>query len=129
MALQKLLDLFTSTRKKLEEIDEISKDIEFNKQKNFIIRIIREFIKFELSDEHILAILYCYSDSKSEMKYYLTEKDKNILYETKIINQYAINNHITYEESSKILSEFINNIKLIVIQDLYIKTIESNNLE
>jgi hypothetical protein len=104
-------DQINNLIKEKKDIDDINKKTEFNKQRKFLINIVREFLEFYIEDDYILAILYIFSGSLSDIKYYLYPEDRNTLFERKLINKYATFHSIRYDDSLYILSEFINDIK------------------
>jgi hypothetical protein len=125
-------------KNKAKEIEEQNKDTEFNKQRNFLIDTVRNFLNMQVSDEEICAVLYkFYGDHINNQQnhipisYYLKPEDENMLFERKVINRYAKCNEIRYEDSLAIISNFINKIKSINridLQQLKAKTDEQNRL-
>jgi hypothetical protein len=116
---QELLSQLEELRKKQKEMEEENKDAEFNKQRNFLIKIIRDFLEIEVSDEEVLAILYKYFGSQyssrthpnGEVKYYLKKEDENMLFERKVSNRYARYHEIRVDDSDMIIHNFIDKIQ------------------
>ena len=112
-------------KNKAKDMEEQNKDTEFNKQRNFLIDTVRNFLNMQVSDEEICAVLYkFYGDHINNQQnhipisYYLKPEDENMLFERKVINRYAKCNEIRYEDSLAIISNFINKIKSINRIDL-----------
>ena len=114
---QELLAQIESLRKKAKEVEEENKDAEFNKhkQRNFLIKTVRDFLEIEVSDEEVLATLYKYYPihqcSQEYITYYLEEEDENMLFERKVSNRYARHHEIRCEDSDMIINNFIRKIK------------------
>ena len=106
------------------EIDGSLNKADFNKQRNYLINTVKEFLKFEIDDKFIVAFLYAYSGSLSDIKYYLYPTDRNTLFERQLINIFATNNNIRYEDSLHILIEFLTEIKALDRKQLKINTSE-----
>jgi len=105
-------------KNKAKEIEDQNKDTEFNKQRNFLIDTVRNFLNMPVTDEEICAILYRFygahinrPQSHTPISYYLKKEDENMLFERKVFNRYAKCNEIRYEDSWEIISNFINKIK------------------
>ena len=122
---QDLFDQIEELKKKAEELkkkakdfEEKNKDTEFNKQKNFLINTVRDFLEIEVSDAEVLAILYRFVGSlinhpqgHTTIAYYLKMEDQNMLFERKVINRYAKYHEIRYEDSFEIIQNFVTKIK------------------
>lgn len=112
---QELLAQIEALRKKAKEVEEENKDAEFNKQRNFLIKTVRDFLEIEVSDEEVLAILYKYypiqQSSQQYITYYLEEEDENMLFERKVSNRYARHHEIRCEDSDMIFYNFLRKIK------------------
>ena len=115
---QELLAQIEELRKKAKDMEDQNKDVEFNKQKNFLINTVRKFLEIEVSDEEVLAVLYRIfgghinsPQSHIPISYYLKMEDKNMLFERKVLNRYAKYHEIRYEDSWEIIYNFINEIK------------------
>ena len=112
---QELLAQIEELRKKAKEAEEENKDAEFNKQRNFLIKTVRDFLEIEVSDEEVLAILYKYypirQGSHQYITYYLEEEDENMLFERKVSNRYARHHEIRCEDSDMIFDNFLRKIK------------------
>lgn len=116
---QELLAQIEELRKKAKEVEEENKDAEFNKQRNFLINTVRNFLGIEVSDAEVLAVLYTYSpyhipNSNREMGYYLKKEDDNMLFERKVKNRYAKYHEIRYEDSDMIFHNFLEKIKPLI---------------
>jgi hypothetical protein len=124
---QELLSQLEELRKKQKEMKEENKDAEFNKQRNFLIKIIRDFLEIEVSDAEVLAILYKYffpqyllrTHPHGEVKYYLKKEDENMLFERKVSNRYARYHEIRVEDSDMIIQNFVNKIQPIINYDKF----------
>jgi hypothetical protein len=122
---QELLAQIEELRKKAEELrnkakdmEDQNKDTEFNKQRNFIIDTVRDFLGIEVSDAEVLAVLYRiyggYINSPETgrpITYYIKIEDANMLFERKVFNRYAKYHEIRYEDSVEIIFNFVNGIK------------------
>jgi len=119
---QELLAQIEELRKKAKDIEEQNKDTEFNKQRNFLINKVRDFLEVQVDDAELLAVLYKYSPSHSSQNhsphskigYYLKKEDENMLFERKVINRYARYHEIRYEDSVEIINNFLGKIKPII---------------
>jgi hypothetical protein len=96
-------------------MEETYKDTEFNKQRNFLIDTVRNFLNMQVSDEEICAVLYKFygkninhPQSHIPISHYLKKEDGNMLFERKVFNRYAKCNEIRYEDSVEIIYNFIN---------------------
>ena len=105
-------------KNKAKEMEDQNKDTEFNKQRNFLIDTVRNFLNMSVSDEEICAVLYRFygahinhPQSHIPISYYLKKEDENMLFERKVFNRYAKCNEIRYEDSLEIISNFITKIK------------------
>jgi hypothetical protein len=105
-------------RNKAKEMEDQNKDTEFNKQRNFLIDTVRNFLNMSVTDEEICAVLYRFygahinhPQSHTPISYYLKKEDENMLFERKVFNRYAKCNEIRYEDSLEIISNFITKIK------------------
>jgi hypothetical protein len=124
---QELLSQLEELRKKQKEMEEENKDVEFNKQRNFLIKIVRDFLEIEVSDEEVLAILYKYfgyqyssrTHPNGEVKYYLKKEDENMLFERKVSNRYARYHEIRVDDSDMIIHNFVNKIQPIINYDKF----------
>jgi len=101
-------------KKKAKEMEETYKDTEFNKQRNFLIDTVRNFLNMQVSDEEICAVLYKFygkninhPQSNIPISHYLKKEDGNMLFERKVFNRYAKCNEIRYEDSVEIIYNFI----------------------
>jgi len=115
---QELLAQIEELRKKAKDIEEQNKDTEFNKQRNFLINKVRDFLKVQVNDAEVCAVLYRYygahinnPHSHIPISYYLKQEDENMLFERKVINRYAKCNEIRYEDSVEIIHNFLIKIK------------------
>jgi hypothetical protein len=113
---QELLAQIEALRKKAKDMEDQNKDTEFNKQRNFLINTVRDFLGIEVSDEEVLAVLYRFygnhvNNPHIPISYYLKKEDENMLLERKVFNRYARYNEIRYEDSYEIISNFVNKIK------------------
>jgi len=112
---QELLSQLEELRKKQKEIEDEKWENEFDKQKNYLIDKLREFLDMEVSDEEIISV-YNDTNFQSSIKiynYYLEveDKEKKLLKIRKVFNRYAKVNEIRYEDSVEIICEFIKSIK------------------
>jgi hypothetical protein len=105
-------------RNKAKEMEEQNEDTEFNKQRNFLIDTVRNFLGIEVSDAEVLAVLYRYYGAHINtphnhipISYYLKQEDENMLSERKVFNRYAKCNEIRYEDSVEIINNFLIKIK------------------
>jgi len=108
-------------KKKAKDIEEQNKDTEFNKQRNFLIDTVRDFLSIEVSEAEVLAVLYTHSPShiqnqkiSGEIGYYLKKEDENMLFERKVTNRYAKHHEIRCEDSDKIISNYLRKITPLV---------------
>lgn len=118
---KELLDQIEDLKKKAKDMEEQNKDTKLNKQREFLINKVKDFIGIEVSDAEVLAILarfYLNDRSKNRqdfqyvpIKYYVKEQDKNILFERKVLNRYANSHTIRYEDSVDIIGDFLGKIK------------------
>lgn len=114
---QELLIQIEELRKKEKHIEEQNKDSAFNKQRNFLINTIRDFLGIEVSDAEALSVLYKHSPSHTsqnphgEIGYYLKKEDENMLFERKVKNRYAKYHEVRCEDSDMIISNFLGKIK------------------
>ena len=113
---EELLAQIEALRKKAKDMEEQNKDAEFNKQRNFLIKKVRDFLEIEVSDAEVLAVLYTYSpyhipNRNREMGYYLKKEDDNMLLERKVKNRYAKYHEIRCEDSDMIFHNFLEKIK------------------
>jgi len=115
---QELLAQIEALRKKAKDMEDQNKDTEFNKQMNFLINTVRDFLGIEVSDEEVLAVLYRFYGNHVNnphehipISYYLKKEDENMLLERKVFNRYARYHEIRYEDSLEIISNFVNGIK------------------
>jgi hypothetical protein len=81
---QELLAQIEALRKKAKDMEEENKDTEFNKQRNFLIKIVRDFLGIEVSDEEVVAVLYRFYGNHVNnphehipISYYLKKEDEN----------------------------------------------------
>ena len=80
-----------------------------NKQRNYLIKAVKDFLEIKFSDAHILAVLYkIYGHSNGILK----KEDKNILFEKIVFNKYAKYHGIRYEDSVEIILNFIITLNL-----------------
>ena len=93
-------------------------ETETNKQRNFLIKTVRDFLSIEVSDEEICALLFSlYGNhinslhSHIPISFYLKKEDENMLFERKVYNRYAKCNEIRYEDSYQIIHNFLSKIK------------------
>ena len=115
---QELLAQIEELRKKAKDMEEQNKETEFNKQRNFLIITVRDFLGIEVSDEEVLAVLYTsfpshtsYEKSISgEIEYYLKKEDENMLLERKVINRHAKYHEIRCEDSDMIIQKFFKKL-------------------
>jgi hypothetical protein len=112
---QELLSQLEELRKKQKEMEDAKVEIEFNKQKTYLIDKLRKFLDMEVSDEEIISV-YNDKNLQSSIKifdYYLEVEDeeKKLLNIRKVFNRYARENEIRYEDSIEIIYEFIQSIK------------------
>ena len=112
---QELLYQLEELRKKQKEMEDAKVDIEFNKQKTYLIEKLRKFLDMEVSDEEIISV-YNDKNLQSSIKifdYYLEVEDeeKKLLNIRKVFNRYARENEIRYEDSIEIIYGFIQSIK------------------
>ena len=125
-------------KNKAKEIEEQNKDTEFNKQRNFLIDTVRNFLNMSVTDEEICAVIYRFygahinnQHSHIPNSYYFKKEDENMLFERKVFNRYAKSHEIRYEDSVEIISNFITKIKSISridLQQLKAITDEQNRL-
>jgi hypothetical protein len=115
---QELLAQIEALRKKAKDMEDQNKDTEFNKQRNFLINTVRDFLGIEVSDEEVCAVLYrVYGNHINNphvhipILYYLKKGDENMLLERKVFNRYARYHEIRYEDSLEIIINFVNGIK------------------
>ena len=115
---QELLSQLEELRKKQKEIEEENKDAEFNKQRNFLIKIVRDFLEIEVSDEEVCAILYKYCPigqyQTNQIEKYLKKEDENMLFERKVSNRHARYHEIRCEDSDMIINNFIKKIQPLI---------------
>ena len=98
-------------RKKAKEIEELYKQNEFNKQRNFLINKVRNFLGIEVSDQEVCAVLY--TRNLIEYMYYFKDEDFNMLLERKVLNRHAKYHEIRIEDSRDIINSFLRDIKVI----------------
>ena len=115
---QELLAQIEVLRKKAKDMEEQNKDSAFNKQRNFLINTVRDFMGIEVSDAEVLAVLDRHSPSHTpnhnpseEIGYYLKKEDENMLFERKVKNRYAKYHEIRCKDSDMIISNFLGKIK------------------
>ena len=115
---QELLAQIEELRKKAKDMEEQNKDSAFNKQRNFLINTVRDFLGIDVSDAEVLAVLYTHSPSHTpnhnisgEIGYYLKKEDENMLFERKVKNRYAKYHEIRCKDSDMIISNFLGKIK------------------
>jgi hypothetical protein len=112
---QELLSQLEELRKKQKEIEDAKVEIEFNKQKTYLIDKLRKFLDMEVSDEEIISV-YNDKNLQSSIKifdYYLKveNEEKKLLNIRKVYNRYARENEIRYEDSIEIIYGFIKSIE------------------
>ena len=115
---KELLDQIEELKKKAKDMEEQNKDTILNKQRNFLINKVRDFIGIEVSEAEVMAVLarFYWNTNRQDfqdvpIKYYVKEQDKNILFERKVLNKYANSHIIRYEDSVDIISDFLGKIK------------------
>jgi hypothetical protein len=113
---QELLSQLVELRKKQKEMEEQNKDVEFNKQRNFLIKTLRDFLEIHVTDAEVCAVLFGVygrhtNTQQIPISYYLKKEDENMLYERQIYNRYAKCCEIRYEDSFEIIRNFIGKIK------------------
>jgi len=113
---QELLSQLEELRKKQKDMEEQNKDVEFNKQRNFLIKTVRDFLGIEVSDAEVLSILLNRSGGHITVQYtpilyYTKKEDENMLFERQVYNRYARYYEIRYEDSFDIIRNFIGKIK------------------
>lgn len=104
-------------RNKAKEMEDQNKDTEFNKQRNFLIDTVRNFLNIQVSDEEICAVLYRFypiEQGHIPITYYLKKEDENMLFERKVSNRYARYHDIRCEDSDMIFCNFIRKIKPLI---------------
>jgi hypothetical protein len=120
---KEILAQIEELRKKAKDMEENNKDNEFNKKRNSLIKITREFLGIEVSDEEVLAVMFKYSNN-TRLPYllYVKKEDKNMLLERKVLNRYAKYNEIRFEDSDAIIYDFLSNIDIYILSnDLNVK--------
>jgi hypothetical protein len=92
---------------------------EENKQRNFIIKKFREFLnKPYCSEASILAIIEFFGSNCNEyITYYSKKTDRNLLLVKQLINTFASDKGIRYEDSYEVIRDFITNMKPINEKD------------
>jgi hypothetical protein len=113
-------------RNKAKDMEEQNKDTEFNKQRNFLINTVRDFLGIEVSDAEVLAVLYTYSpyhnqNPSGEIGYYLKKEDENMLFERKVKNRYARHHEIRCEDSDMIIRNFLQKIIPLVSRNEFLQ--------
>ena len=113
---QELLSQLEELRKKQKEMEEQNKDVEFNKQRNFLIKTVRDFLEIYVSDAEVCAVLFGLfgrhlNNQQVPISYYLKKEDENMLFERQIYNRYAKCYEIRYEDSFDIIRNFLGKIK------------------
>jgi len=113
---QELLSQLEELRKKQKDMEEQNKDVEFNKQRNFLIKTVRDFLGIEVSYAEVCALLFAIygrhiNDRQVPISYYLKKEDENMLFERQVYNRYAKCYEIRYEDSFEIIRNFICKIK------------------
>ena len=100
-------------KNKAKEMEDQNKDTQFNKQRNFLIDTVRNFLNMQVSDEEICAVLYRYYGDPNNRVFnhppissYLKEEDDNMLFERKVYNRFALHQGIRYEDSFQIIQNF-----------------------
>ena len=93
----------------IEKLQEMETEMEFNKQKNFVINKLRQFLEIQVSYNEINAIL----NKSQSLKYYfkVENEDKNLLFIRKVYNKYAKHHEIRYEDSVEIIDNFLYKIQ------------------
>jgi len=100
-------------RNKAKEMEDQNKDTEFNKQRNFLIDTVRNFLNMPVTDEEICAVLYRFYGNHGNRQFnhppissYLKEEDDNMLFERKVYNRFAYHQGIRYEDSYQVILNF-----------------------
>jgi hypothetical protein len=120
---QELLSQLEELRKKQKEMEEQNKDVEFNKQRNFLIKTVRDFLGIKVCDEEVCAILYKYCPigqyHTNQIEKYLKKEDENMLFERKVSNRYARYHEIRCEDSDMIIQNFIKKIQPLITPEKF----------
>jgi len=108
---QDLLNKIEQLKKESIELDK-KNNVE-SKQKIFLIKKIREFLEIpDCSDASILAIIHSLGkNSINNINYYSKDTDRNVLLERKLINRFAREQEIRYEDSYEIIRNFLLELK------------------
>lgn len=98
---------------KKESIELEKKNNVENKQKELLLEKIREFLEMpDCSNASILAIIQSLGKkSMNNINYYSKDSDKNLLLERKLINRFAREQEIRYEDSIEIIRNFLYELK------------------
>jgi len=106
---QFLLDKIQQLRKNEEEIINKIREDKSIKQRAFITYKMKEYIGMDLTDDYFWAFIFAHQPHF--IKYYVKPEDKNILLERKLINYFASQESIRYEDSEDVLTDFVTNLK------------------
>ena len=119
------LDLLNKINKLKQKANDLNEEL-FYKQRNFITKKFRELLDMpDCSEASIWAVIifilpfrYCYLIS-----YYTKESDRNTLLKEKLINRFAREQGIRYEDSLNVITEFMYIMKPINYNQLNDKII------
>jgi hypothetical protein len=110
----KIEQLFLKNIKLFKELQ----PIEFNKQKTYIIDIIRVFFDLPITNDEICAIINTCPNPeynvKFDLQYYFTDtynNNKNLLIAIKFYNKYAKYHNIRYEDSLQIITKYLHSFR------------------
>jgi hypothetical protein len=111
---QKLLEeLIIEKQKYIEKLKIKKEESEFNRQQQFIIDKIRDYIKIDITNEEISSIVNEYKSDINHLKYYFKVTDDDLLIVRKFYNRFARHHHIRYEDSYDIILNYLNKIKIL----------------
>lgn len=102
--LEKMKELKKTEQELLDKM-KLIKEGNPNKQREFITSKFREFMNMELTEEYIWAFIFSYR--LSHCNFYTKPKDENMLLERKLINFFALQEGIRYEDSLAVLQNFL----------------------
>ena len=123
---QELLSQLEQLRNKQKEMENTKVNIEFKKQKDYLINKLKKFLDMDIKDYEIISIYNDDNYRENHFNYYfkIEDEDSNLLFRRRVYNRYAQKNFIRYEDSLHILIEFLTEIKALDRKQLKINTSE-----
>jgi hypothetical protein len=125
---QELLSQLEQLRNKQKEMENTKVNIEFKKQKDYLINKLKTFLDMDIKDSEINSIYNDDNYLENHFKYYfkIEDEDNNLLFRRRVYNRHAQKNFIRYEDSNEIIHNFLKRIKPINDFSEYLRKNERN---